>query len=127
MYIVPYLLPGDDAGVLVTDSAARAAQLCGMARVGTEALTLLATGREFAAELYLSGIQSDGNGELSIRCHLSGPAVTETDCRTDSRPRRNLPMQARPIAAAGKSTCVSCGRLCPNRARAIAAAASRDA
>jgi GTP-dependent phosphoenolpyruvate carboxykinase len=131
MFVVPYLLPGDDAGVLVTDSATLAAQFCRMASVGAEALTSLAGGREFAAHLHLSANETSENGssdsELSLRCHLSGPAVIETACRTGGLRRRSLPMETKPVAPAGEASCVSCLRLCPNRASAVAAAARRSA
>jgi GTP-dependent phosphoenolpyruvate carboxykinase len=133
MFIVPYLLPGDEAGVLVTDSAARAAQFCRMACVGTEALAVIADGREFTAQLHLSRNENAARGETSIRCHLSGPAVAEKAvCQTAPRARISLPMNEKAPSSApsdptGKSRCLSCQRLCPNRARAISAAEARGA
>lgn len=120
MFVVPYVLPGDDTGILVTDSAAHAAQICLMARVGSEALSLLGTGIEFAAHLHLLGTETEKSEQIFIRCHLSGPAVTETACRIDNRQRRTLPLEVRPLAVKGAAPCSTCKRLCPNRARAIA-------
>ena len=123
MYVVPYVLAGDDLGLLVTDCAARAAQICRRARVGTAALSRLSDGEEFAAELYVTGDEESGSrAPLSVRCHLSGPPITDTACRTGNRRKRELPMESAPVIPlqTTESTCGDCASLCPNRATAIA-------
>ena len=127
MFVVPYLRAGDDAGVLVTDSAASASDFYQSSRVGAPALAFLSGGGEFTAHLHLSRNEAGDTEAQSIRCHLSGPATTETACRThDSHsPRRlPLPMKERPAVPVGESPCLSCPSLCSNRARAIALAAA---
>jgi GTP-dependent phosphoenolpyruvate carboxykinase len=123
LFVVPSIRFGDEPGVLVTDSAARAAEVCRTASVGAEALKQLETGCEFTAHLYLTGREDSIRTSVSIRCHLSGPEVIETSCRTPTPRRLVLPMESRP--AADKPSCLSCPRLCPTRARAIVSAAGR--
>ncbi|MES2461520.1 MAG: hypothetical protein V4671_13130 [Armatimonadota bacterium] len=126
LFVVPYLRAGDEAGIMLTDSAAVATAFYRTADIGAPALAFLETGHEFTAQLLLTGSENSRDdgviGEQDIRCHLSGPAVIDTACRTNRRPRQNLPVNAAPDApaSAGKSSCVTCGRVCPNRARALA-------
>jgi GTP-dependent phosphoenolpyruvate carboxykinase len=115
MFVVPYLVAGGEMGVLVTDSAARAAALCRIAEVGGNALTLLETGREFAATLHLKANGYDE--ERFIRCHIEGPPIDDTACRSARRGRISLPLEHHP--SFGKESCLGCERLCANRARAI--------
>jgi GTP-dependent phosphoenolpyruvate carboxykinase len=116
LYVVPHLLAGDEAGVLVTDCAALAASFCRTVPVGANALTSMATGREFAATLFLQG---NGSGEERfIRCHMEGPPSDDTACRTAGRERIKLPLQQTSFVS-GSASCLECERLCPNRARAI--------
>jgi GTP-dependent phosphoenolpyruvate carboxykinase len=114
MFVIPYLMVGGEAGVLVTDSASRAAALCRIAEVGANTLTSLESGREFAATLHL---KADGYQERFIRCHLEGAAIDETACRSVAKGRIDLPLQQH--RSFGRKACLDCERLCANRARAI--------
>lgn len=127
MFVVPYLMPDNEAGVLVTDSAPRAAALCRTTQVGGDALSLLAVRQEFTATLCLKA--NGATPERIIRCHLSGSAPEDTDCRSSGEGRRarmHLTVDPQPAPRVNGASCRECERLCPNRARAIADAAGQQ-